>query len=134
MCNEDGRWMEMVRLCVQRNVVNGVGEARGRGVFESVICALTSEGHLGARVSCYSRRHSKVLAHLEKRKWQPATFVPMSAGNLNIGDLDSARFLSWTRIWRYNRTSAFSITCMQFWDIVQVYLRMALLSWDPNST
>lgn len=60
--NEEGRWMEIVRDCVQRTVVGGVGEACGRAVFESVISALALEGQLGSDARGFSRRHSKVVS------------------------------------------------------------------------
>lgn len=45
--SEEGRWMEIVRDCVQRIVVGAVSEACGRALFEGVISALALEGQLG---------------------------------------------------------------------------------------
>jgi len=53
--------MEIIRECVQRTVVGGVGETCGRSVFEGVISVLALEGQLGSHARGFSSRHSKVV-------------------------------------------------------------------------
>jgi hypothetical protein len=60
--NEEGRWMEIVRDCVQRTVFGGVGEACGRAQFVGGISALALEGQLGSHARGFSRRHSKEVS------------------------------------------------------------------------
>lgn len=86
--------MEIVRDCVQRIVFGGVGEARGRALFERVILALALEGQLGSHARGFSRRHSKVVSPSTVTKQLTPTFAAIWTGSLNIGDLVSPRLLS----------------------------------------